>query len=297
MMAPRLEKAVPLLGAHMSIAGGLPLAIARARLHGCESLQIFTRSAGQWRARPIPPDEAAAFRTETIASGISPIMAHASYLINLASLDGTLRERSVAAFGEELDRAEMLGLLGVVLHPGAGPEADGLSTIADSLLRVLTRRPAHQTMVMLEHTAGQGISLGWRFEHLARILELTGGTSRIGVCLDTCHLLAAGYEIRTEEGYRQTFEDFARIVGLDRVRAFHLNDSKKPLGSRVDRHEHIGKGHLGLHTFSRLLNDQRFAGMPMLIETEKSAWRERTRIVLDPFDEMNLRTLRQLVRK
>jgi len=281
----------------MSIAGGLPLAIARARLHGCDSLQIFTRSCGQWRARPIPPDEAAAFRNDTVSSAIGPIVAHASYLINLASAEPVLRSRSLESFGEELDRAEMLGLQGVVLHPGAAPEADGLKRIADALLQVLRQRPKHQTVVLLEHTAGQGASLGWRFEQLAGIIELTGRTSRIGVCLDTCHLFAAGYDIGTEAGYRQTFEDFTRIVGIDRLRVFHLNDSKKPLGSRVDRHEHIGRGHIGLHAFKRLLNDTRFAGLPMLIETEKHARRERTRLVVDPFDEMNLRTLRTLLRR
>lgn len=279
----------------MSIAGGLPLAITRARLHGCESLQIFTRSSGQWRARPIPPDEAATFRRETVSSNVAPIVAHASYLINLANPDPALRRRSLASFGEELDRAETLGLLGVVLHPGAAPETDGLMRIADALRHVLAERPTHQTMVLLEHTAGQGASLGWRFEQLARIIELTGGLRQIGVCLDTCHLLAAGYDIRTEAGYRQTFDDFTRNVGLERLRVFHLNDSKKPLGSRVDRHEHIGKGHIGLRTFRWLLNDSRFSGMPMLIETEKSAWRERGRLVVDPFDRMNLRTLRRLL--
>lgn len=281
----------------MSIAGGLPLAIARARLHGCESLQIFTRSSGQWRARPIPPDEAATFRRETVSSNVGPIVAHASYLINLASPNPALRSRSRASFGEELDRAETLGLLGVVLHPGAAPDTDGLRRIADALLHVLAERPTHQVLVLLEHTAGQGASLGWRFEQLARIIELTGGAPQVGVCLDTCHLLAAGYDIRTEAGYRQTFDDFTRNVGLDRLRVFHLNDSKKPLGSRVDRHEHIGKGHIGLRTFRWLLNDPRFSGMPMLIETEKSGWRERGRLVVDPFDEMNLRTLRRLLRR
>jgi len=281
----------------MSIAGGLPRAIARACLHGCKSLQVFTRSTGQWYARPIPPDEAAAFRRDAVQSRIGPMVAHASYLINLASADAVLHSRSVTSFGEELDRAALLGLLGVVLHPGAGPEAEGLPRIADGLRHTLAARPGQTTMVLLEHTAGQGMSLGWRFQQLARIIELTGGTPRIGVCLDTCHLLAAGYDITTEAGYQRTFHDFARIVGFDRLRVFHLNDSKKPLGSRVDRHEHIGKGQVGLQTFRRLLNDPRFAGMPMLIETEKRVRREPTRIVLDPFDEMNLRTLRGLLRE
>ena len=279
----------------MSIAGGLPLALARARLHGCESLQIFTRSSGQWRAQPIPPEEAAAFRRETVLSNIGPIVAHASYLINLASPDPVLRSRSIASFGEELDRAEMLGLLGVVLHPGAAPEADGLTRIGDALLQALAERPTHKTMVLLEHTAGQGASLGWRFEQLACIIELTGGTPRVGACLDTCHLFAAGYDIRTEAGYHRTFDDFAHSVGFDRLRVFHLNDSKRPLGSRVDRHEHIGKGHIGLGAFRRLLKDPRFSGMPMLIETEKSVWGGGRRLAVDRLDEMNLRTLRRLL--
>ena len=280
----------------MSIAGGLPRAVARACLHGCESLQVFTRSTGQWRARPIPADEAAAFRLDRAQSGVGPVVAHAHYLINVASSEPIMRGRSLASLAEELDRAELLGLLGVVLHPGAGPEIDGLPRIAGALLEVLTSRPAHRTMVLLEQTAGQGASLGWCFDQIARILELTGWTSRIGVCLDTCHLFAAGYDISTEHGYHQTFEDFDRAVGLDRVRVFHLNDSKKPLGSRVDRHEHIGQGHIGVEAFRHLLNDPRFAGMPMLIETEKSRMRERTQIAIDPFDEMNLRTLRELLK-
>jgi deoxyribonuclease-4 len=279
----------------MSIAGGLPRAVARARLHGCESLQVFTRSTGQWRARPIPDDEARAFRADRTQSGIGPALAHAHYLINVASSEPTLRGRSLTSLGEELDRAELLGLAGVVLHPGAGPEIDGLQRIADALLEVLACRSAHRTMVVLEQTAGQGASLGWRFDQIARILELTGQSPRIGVCLDTCHLFAAGYDISTEAGYRLTFEEFDCMVGLHRLRVFHLNDSKRPLGSRVDRHEHIGKGFIGMEAFRRLLNDPRFAGLPMLIETEKDRSREGAQIILDRFDEMNLRTLRGLL--
>jgi deoxyribonuclease-4 len=280
----------------MSIAGGLPRAVARAQLHGCESLQIFTRSTGQWRARPIPAEEAEAFRREAESAAIGPMVSHASYLINLASDEATLRARSVAAFGDELDRAERLGLLGVVLHPGAGPEAGGLELIAEAIERTLGRRPTHRALVLLEHTAGQGSSLGWRFEQLARIIELAGHTPRIGVCLDTCHLLAAGYDLASEAGYRRTFDEFTRTVGLDRLRVFHLNDSKKPLGSRVDRHEHVGKGHVGIDAFAWLLNDRRFAGLPMLIETAKSPGLAGPRVRPDPLDEMNLDTLRRLLR-
>jgi deoxyribonuclease IV len=289
---------MPRIGAHMSIGGGLPRAVDRAVLHGCDALQIFTKSAGQWRARPLPPDEVRAFRRRTEQTGITPVVAHASYLINLATRDGSLRSQSMASFGEELDRAEALGLEGVVLHPGActgGEDDAGLQLIGQSLRGVLKARPQSKVRVLLEHTAGQGTVLGHTFEQLARIIELTDGSPRVGVWLDTCHLLAAGYDIATPTGYRDVFAWFERVVGLARLRGFHLNDSKSPLGSRVDRHEHIGKGHLGIETFRRLLNDARFASLPMLIETAKTERGSRAPVVLDALDAMNLGTLRGLV--
>ena len=209
-----------------------------------------------------------------------------------------LRDQSTAAFIDELDRAERLGLLGVVIHPGtctSGTEADGLRLIAVAIGVALRARPRLKTMVLLEHTAGQGRTLGYRFEHLAAILEHLNGSRRVGVCLDTCHLIASGYDIVSEDGYRQTFDAFTRIVGLDRLRVFHGNDSKKPLGSRVDRHEHIGAGHLGLEPFRRLLNDPRFADIPILIETAKERRSERPgQIALGAHDVRNLDTLRSL---
>lgn len=289
---------MPRLGAHMSIAGGLPNAIERGRLHGCEALQVFSKNASQWRARVLPLEEVVEFRRKAEACEIFPIVAHASYLINLATKSPVLRAQSIAAFGEELDRAEVLGLLGVVLHPGAyttGTEADGLRLIANGLREVLRTRRKHRALVLLEHTAGQGTSLGYTFEQLRTILDHMRGSPKVGVCLDTCHLLASGYDICTEAGYTQTFREFERLVGLDRLKVFHLNDSKKPCLSRVDRHEHIGRGCLGLEPFRRLLNDRRFATLPMLIETEKSPGRERGQILIDPLDEMNLKTLRGLV--
>lgn len=289
------RKGRPRLGAHMSIAGGLPTAIARAEIHGCECLQIFTRSSGQWRTRPIPDVEADAFRAAAAAAGMSPIIAHASYLINLASADRQLRARSLAALGEEMDRATRLGLFGVVLHPGAGPEAEGLVRIADGLVRVLSARPGDPTWLLLEHTAGQGSALGWRFEQLARLLELAATPDRIGICLDTCHLHAAGYDLATARGHARTFAAFDTIVGLDRLQVMHLNDSKKPLGSRVDRHEHVGRGHVGLQGFARVLNDPRLAGLPMLIETAKRHRASTGRVEVDPWDAMNLETLRGLL--
>jgi len=291
---------VALIGAHMSIAGGLPRAVERARLHGCEALQIFTKNASQWRARPLSAAEIEEFRALIATTGVQPAVAHASYLINLGAPPGPLRDQSLASFGEELDRAEALGLLGVVIHPGCytvGSESHGIRLIADGVGQVLRARKRHRTMVLLEQTAGQGTSIGHRFEHLAAILESLGGSRRVGVCLDTCHLLAAGYDIRSEAGYRQTFNQFDRLIGLDRLSVIHLNDSKRPLGSRIDRHEHIGQGCLGLEPFRRLVNDLRFGRIPMLLETPKSHGRRRAArgaTDIDPLDQMNLETLRGL---
>jgi deoxyribonuclease-4 len=199
---------------------------------------------------------------------------------------------------DELDRAEALGLLGVVLHPGcytAGNEADGLSLIADALLGLLRDRRRGKTMVLLEQTAGQGTALGATFEQLASIIARMEDHVRVGVCLDTCHLLAAGYDIVSPEGYAATFKQFGRVVGFDRLRAFHVNDSKRPLGSRVDRHEHIGQGHLGLEPFRRLVNDRRFRALPMLLETPKGEGKASGPIAVDPMDEQNLNALRSLI--
>jgi deoxyribonuclease-4 len=283
----------------MSIAGGLPRAVDRAAASRCEALQIFTKSAGQWKARDLPPEEVRLFRRRLDETGIRPVVAHNSYLINLAAASPALRDQSIVALGEELDRAELLGLDGLVMHPGSytsGTEQEGLRLIAAAISSLLAERPAAKTMVLLEHTAGQGTNLGHRFEHLAGILEGVGGSPRVGVCLDTCHLLTAGYDLCSEGGYLDTFREFDRFVGLDRIRVFHLNDSKKPCGSRVDRHEHIGKGCLGLEPFRRLLNDARFRGLPMLLETPKlETAASRRRSDVDPWDARNLRTLRKLI--
>jgi len=256
----------------MSIAGGLPRAVDRAEASRCDALQIFTKSTGQWRARLLPPEEIALFRRRLDETGIHPVVAHNSYLINLAAADPGLRARSIDALGAELDRADALGLQGLVMHPGSyttGSESEGLELIARAIGGLLRARPRAKTMILLEHTAGQGTNLGHRFEHLQKILECLQGSPRVGVCLDTCHLLAAGYDICSEQGYASTFEELDRLLGLDRVRVFHLNDSKRPCGSRVDRHEHIGKGCLGLDPFRRLLNDRRFDALPMILETPK----------------------------
>jgi len=285
------------IGAHMSVAGGLSKAVDRGVLHGCEALQIFSKNANQWRGKPLDPAEVKRFRARVDETGMTPVVSHASYLINLATTMPALRAQSIEAFADEIDRAHALGLLGVVIHPGtctAGSEDDGLRLIANAVRTVFRARPRRRTMVIFEHTAGQGRTLGYRFEHLAAILECLDGSPRIGICLDTCHLVASGYDIRGEVAYAETFATLDRIVGIDRLRVFHANDSKRPLGSRVDRHEHVGDGVLGPDPFWRILHDRRFAGLPLLIETEKSSDGRPNQIVEDPLDRKNLEILRAL---
>jgi deoxyribonuclease-4 len=284
----------------MSVAGGLPRAVERAVVHRCDALQIFAKNASQWRGRVLPPEEIREFRSRVKTAGLSVVVSHASYLINLATSNAALLQQSVEAMGDEIDRAEALGLTGVVLHPGcytSGSAEQGLRIIADALIELLASRRRGRTLVLLEHTAGQGTSLGASFEQLASIIEHMKGHRRVGVCLDTCHLLASGYDLVSAEGYARTFTDFGRIVGFDRLKAFHMNDSKKPLGSRVDRHEHIGEGCLGTEPFRRLVNDRRFSALPMLLETAKAEGKAKGTIEVDPLDEKNLETLRSLVRR
>jgi deoxyribonuclease IV len=286
------------IGAHMSVAGGVANAVERAVLHGCEALQIFSKNARQLLGKPLDPADIRTFRRRVGETGLHPVVSHASYLINLATTSPALREVTLAAFIDELDRAHALGLLGVVIHPGVcvtGTEEAGLRLIADAIRAAFSARPRRKTMVLLEHTAGQGRTLGYRFEHLAAIIEHLNGSPRVGVCLDTCHLVASGYDIVSDAGYQDTFTNFDRIVGFDRLKVFHGNDSKRPCGSRVDRHEHIGRGCLGLETFRRLLHDRRFSHLPILIETEKATSVTKPgSIAVDPFDMQNLDTLRNL---
>ena len=282
----------------MSVAGGVANAVERAVVHGCETLQIFTKNSRRLLGRPLDPADVRTFRRRIDATGLMPVVSHASYLINLATPSPALRLPTLTAFIDELDRAHALGLLGVVIHPGvcaAGTEEAGLRLIADAIRTAFKARPRRTTMVLLEHTAGQGRTLGYRFEHLAAIIDHLNASPRVGVCLDTCHLVASGYDIVSESGYRDTFATFDRIVGFDRLKVFHGNDSKRPCGSRVDRHEHIGQGCLGLETFRRLLHDRRFTQLPILIETEKATTVTKPgTIAVDPYDMRNLDTLRNL---
>jgi len=281
----------------MSVAGGVANAVDRAEIHGCEALQIFSKNANRWLAKPLDGKEVRRFRRRVEETGITPVVSHASYLINLATAIPGLRAQSIAALEDELDRAHALGLLGVVLHPGtctSGSEDDAISLVAGAIRTAFKARPRRKTMIILEHTAGQGRTLGHRFEQLAAVIERVDGSPQVGVCLDTCHLAASGYDIVSESGYARTFADFDRLIGFDRLRVVHANDSKRPCGSRIDRHEHIGQGCLGLEPFRRILHDRRFAGRPMLIETEKSPGTERTKIVEDPLDAKNLLLLKRL---
>jgi deoxyribonuclease-4 len=258
-----------LLGAHESVAGGMPGAIARGVADGCEAIQVFARPSQQWRARPLSPEELSGFRSEHAAVGW-PLMSHTSYLINIATVDPIVLGRSRAALEDELVRAEELGIDYVVLHPGAhlgAGEEVGLSRAAETLSWLMERTRGFRARLLLELTAGQGSCLGCRFEHLEQLLTRTRGGERLGVCFDTCHAHAAGYDLRSDQGYDAAFTELDRRVGLAEVRGFHLNDSKTPLGSGVDRHQEIGHGTMGLLPFWRLVNDRRFAAVPGVLET------------------------------
>ncbi len=311
-----------ILGAHQSIAGGYHKAVEIGIQTGCQVIQVFTKNTNQWRGKPITPQEAESFREAVAASGIACPLAHDSYLINLASPDETLWRRSIEALIDELQRAATLGIPWVVTHPGAfitTSEAEGLERIVVALDEVLGQSsrqtpsavrqkppasagtggrrckadgkgtvPAALPGILLETTAGQGTTLGWRFEHLAAILAGVKDNSRLGVCFDTCHVFAAGYKITSLSDYRATMRQFNKIIGVDQIRAFHVNDSVKDCGSRVDRHAGIGCGKIGPEAFGWLLRDRRFRNVPMVLETPKG--KENG----EDLDVVNLRKLREL---
>lgn len=261
-----------LLGAHMSIAGGLARALERGREVGCSVVQIFLRNQRQWSARPYADSEVREFRAAWKASGIRTVFAHANYLINLATPVPAEWHRAVDVFHDELERAEALGLPFVVIHPGSHRETglpDGIRRVARAIDVLHERTRGHRVRIVLENTAGGGSSIGRTFEELAAILAAAEDGGRVGVCLDTCHLFAAGYDIRTAAGYRSAMTRAVRLLGSRRVRAFHLNDARQPLGSGLDRHEKIGRGHLGVEPFRWLMRDRRFARVPMALETPK----------------------------
>lgn len=254
----------------MSIAGGIGNAFLRGRDVGCEVIQIFTKSSSQWKARPLSEEEIEGFKNIGEKTGIWPVVAHNSYLINLASPDDALNRKSLDAMIMESRRAETLGLPYIIMHPGAhvgsGEEA-GLKRIAESLNLIFDDTKGSNIEILLETTAGQGTVLGYRFEHIAAILNDVKEEKRVGVCLDTCHTYVAGYDIKNR--YDAVFSEFDKVIGFKRLKALHLNDTLKGLGSRVDRHWHIGKGELGIETFGRIMRDERLRDLPMFIETPK----------------------------
>ncbi len=274
-----------LLGAHEGIAGGVSKAFARAEADGADCLQIFTRNARGWAAKPLEESEVAGFRSEAHRTG-KPVAAHSSYLINCASTDRVVRKKSWSALADELGRCERLGIPALIFHPGSHEsEKEGVRLVGEAMTRALGEVPG-KPRLLVENTAGQGTCIGWSLEQLAAIRDEVPGPARrrVGICVDTCHLFAAGYDIQTEEGCGRVLEELDRTVGLGHVKAFHLNDSQKPLGCRVDRHEHIGKGALGLAPFRFLVNDARFAETPGFVEKESGL-------------KENIEALRHLVRR
>jgi deoxyribonuclease-4 len=280
---------MPHFGAHMSIAGGYHLALEAGKAHDCRAVQLFTKNSNQWRAKELTDGDVSFFQRTLKTTRIRHLLAHDSYLINLASPDDQLYRRSLDAFTIEVERAERLGLAYLVTHPGAhvglGEDA-GLRRVAGAIDEVHRRCPGYRVQILLETTAGQGSTLGHRFEHLAFLLSAVREPARLGVCLDTCHVFAAGYPLFPADAYRETFRTFDALIGLPKLRAFHLNDSLKAFGSRIDRHAHIGHGCLGLEAFRLLVNDRRFRDRPMILETPKE----------NEMDSVNLSTLRGLVK-
>jgi deoxyribonuclease IV len=262
-----------LLGSHMSISGGMYRAFERAALTGCTTMQVFTKNNSRWEARPYTPGEIERYRLAAARSPVAPVLAHAAYLINLCATAPDVLRKSRAALRDELDRCEALGILGLIFHPGShvgAGEKEGIKRIAESLNAAHASTPKYRTRSILETTAGQGSAVGYRFEQLSGIIDHVDEKDRVAVCFDTCHVFAAGYDISTESGWNDTIGSFDDVIGLRRLAAIHVNDSRKARGSRVDRHDHIGKGMIGLAGFRMLVNDPRLATVPKILETEKS---------------------------
>ncbi len=281
-------------GVHTSIAGGLHNALITGQQLGCDCLQIFVKNQRQWQAPPLTDEQIERWQAAWRAFPCSPVIAHGTYLVNLAASDRTIRRRSVSAFAQEVQRCAALGVAALVTHPGShggAGEAKGIARVVESLKEVLERTGDCETTVLLEVTAGQGTSLGYRFEHLAEMIAGLGNHPRLAVCLDTCHLHAAGYDLTSAEAYEQMAHDLQRSVPLELVRCIHVNDSRKPAGSRVDRHAHIGQGTIGLEGFARLLADERLAGVPRILETPKETAPDGR-----DYDSVNLEVLRGLTR-
>ncbi len=289
-MTPPSKHHRPLLGAHESIAGGIGEALIRGQQVGCECVQIFTKSTRQWASKPLSMEEIETFKRNQIKTGITTVIAHDSYLVNLGAPDKAMRTKSVAGIIDELERCEALGVPALVTHPGShvgAGEETGIKTIAKSIDEAHAACKGFEVKIALEITAGQGTNLGCNFEQMARIMDSVKESDRLRLCFDTEHAFASGYDIRSPEGYENTFSELDKYIGLKRLVAFHLNDSVKDFNSKVDRHQHIGKGFIGLDAFRRLLNDRRFFGLPMCLETPKGPDLKE--------DIENLATLRSLL--
>ena len=280
-----------LLGAHMSIAGGVHTAIERAMAIGCTTLQLFVKNNNQWKGKPLSDEDVSTYKELRSKSTLGPIAAHDTYLINLCAVDPAVLEKSRSTLKDEFDRCERLGINYLNIHPGShmgAGEADGIKRIAESLDIIHDRTKGYKVVSVLETTAGQGTAIGHRFEQLRAIIDQVEEKNRMAVCIDTCHIWAAGYDIVSEQGYEETFRLFDDILGYDRLVMFHVNDSKREKGSRVDRHTHIGRGTIGRRGFSLLMNDRRFDGIPKILETPKGPEMKE--------DIRNMRILRSLVR-
>ena len=282
-----------ILGSHVSVAGGLAKGVARAEAVGCECIQVFTKNNNQWRAKPLVEDDITAWNDALSASSVGRPIAHASYLINMASPKDELFQKSIDALVIELERANALTLEGLVVHPGAftdSSESEGLDRIVDAASEALGRVEPGSCRLLLENTAGQGSCLGHTFEQLAYMLDGIEQPDRIGICLDTCHAFAAGYEINTKEGFVDMRKKIDGLLPENSIAALHLNDSKKPLGSRVDRHEHIGRGEIGIDAFRFVMEDSLLGTLPGYLETEKGTDEETG----EDWDVINLRVLRDM---
>jgi deoxyribonuclease-4 len=273
---------VKFIGAHVSAAGGVSNAPANALEIGANAFALFTKNQRQWKSQPLTEKEIIAFKAALKDSGISPekVLPHDSYLINLGNPDPQKRQKSLDAFVDELERVEQLGLSLLNFHPGSGlnevDEDECLKLIADSMNRAMERTSS--AVLVIENTSGQGSAVGYRFEHLAQLIELTDAKERVGVCIDTCHAFAAGYDLRSPEAYRKTMADFEDIVGFSRLMGMHLNDAKSAFGSRVDRHASLGQGNIGWEGFRNIMRDSRTDGIPLILETiEPERWAEEIR--------------------
>lgn len=285
-------QATALLGAHMSIAGGISSAVERAVSIGCTTFQLFVKNNNRWQGKRLSDRDVATYKELLSKARIGPVVAHGTFLVNLCAVNPSYLSKSRATMKDELDRCEILGVEYFNFHPGShmgAGDRDGIDRISESINIVHELTPGYRVKTVLETTAGQGTVLGHRFEQLRAIIDRVEEKDRMAVCVDTCHVFAAGYDLSTELGYKATFDEFEKVIGLDRLVAFHMNDSKRECGSHLDRHEHIGKGRIGLGGFALIMNDPRFVRIPKILETPKGPEMKE--------DVENMRVLRELIRR